>query len=280
MLVENSNQSDFIVTENQLHAVEVIKFTLCQGKLVTGKGAEQLVTVWGDKASEGYKASEIAGYFKISQSDLKRHIQYIEIKDYLKLKIKSLIFTTCIVRHYRAVVELIYILQLKMKKESYSYSKIEDIQYYPSLLMAIAPTCSGKSTFSKKKKFCGYALYDSLKKPNDLNKSWDRATGNYEDFRKSFLRDHPGKACVLDPFYNIRTSDGIYMIVVMPPKEIHLRNYKVRRKITGTFSMKTILKWRKSILQFAIENGLQIFPDFETALTQLSKYDEAKTGQS
>ena len=40
--------------------------------------------------------------------------------------------------------------------------------------------------------------------------------------------------------------------------------------------MKAILSWRNDILQYALENKLNIFPDFETALIQLSRSDEKK----
>ena len=262
------DQKDFIVTEGQLHAIEVKKFICCQGRLVTKEEASQLVTVWGDKVGEGYKASEIAANLQISQRKLKKWIQNQEIKESIKIKIKKLVFTVYLVRFFRDGMELFYILRLFMKKENFAYHNDRDAPVSPEKLMIIAPGCSGKSTFSAKKEYCGYALYD------DMSRTWDRTKGDYEEFRLSFLRNHSGKVCALDPFYRIRLFDNIHIAVVMPPKKNHLRNYKVRRKITGTFSMKQILNWRKEILQFSLENNLQIFPDFETALIQFSKHDK------
>ena len=56
----NFEQKDFIVTEKQLHSIEVAKFLCCQRRPIAREEADQFVTVWGDKVSEGYKASEIA----------------------------------------------------------------------------------------------------------------------------------------------------------------------------------------------------------------------------
>ena len=266
----DADQRDFIVTENQLRSVEVEKFLCCQRLLIAKEEASQLVNVWGDKVSEGYKASEIAKSIGISQGELKKWVQYLDVKEYAAIKTKKLVFTIYIVRFFRALVEYVYILKLMMKDEKFIYSKNEDISCVSKKIIIIAPTCAGKSTFSKKKKFCDYTLYDAL------DKSWDRTTVDYEEYRLSFLRNHPGKVCTVDPFYKIKLFDGILIAVVMPPKKIHLRNYKSRRKITGTFSMKAILSWRNDILQYALENKLNIFPDFETALIQLSRSDEKK----
>ncbi len=257
------DHKDFIVTEDQLHAIEVKKFICRQGRLVTKEEASQLVTVWGDKVGEGYRASEVVANLQISPRKLKKWIQDLETKEYIK--IKKLVFTVYIVRFFRAGIELFYILRLFIRKENFVYHNDGDARGSPEKVMIIAPGCSGKSTFSAKKEYCGYVLYD------DIGRTWDRTKGDYEEFRLSFLKNHSGKVCVLDPFYRISLFDNIHIAVVMPPKKNHLRNYKVRRKITGTFSMKQILNWRKEISQFALENNLQIFPDFETALIQLSQ---------
>jgi hypothetical protein len=273
MVVEshlNFEQKDFIVTEKQLHSIEVAKFLCCQRRLMDKEEASQLANVWGDEVSEGYKASEIAKNIGISQRELKKWIQYLDIKEYITIKTKQLIFTVYIVRFFRALMELAYILKFKIINENFSYSEVQDTssalgKSASEKIMLVDPACAGKSTFSKKKKFYGYTLYDAL------DRVWDRVTEDYEEFRLSFFKNHPGKVCVVDPFYKVKIFADITVSVVMPPKKIHIRNYKVRRKITGTFSMKTILNMRKEILQFAAENNLKIFPDFETALTKLSK---------
>lgn len=134
----------------------------------------------------------------------------------------------------------------------------------PEKLLVTASGCAGKTTFSKKKNFCGYTLSDSLIKQYDRKES-------FEDFQLSFWKNQADKICVCDTLFKFRFIDGVHTVVVMPPKRIHLKNYKVRRKITGTFSMKWILIWRKEILRFAGEHNLEIFPDFETALTLISR---------
>ncbi len=268
MVVEshlNFEQKDFIVTEKQLHSIEVAKFLCCQRRLMDKEEASRLANVWGGEVSEGYKASEIAKNIGISQEELKKWIQYLEIKEFIKIKTKKLIITVYIVRFFRVLKELAYILNLKIKNESFTYSENIDLSHAPNKIIIIAPACAGKSTFSKKKFFCGYTLYDAL------DKIWDRTTEDYEKFRLAFLKNHPGKVCVVDPFYKIRPVDDISVVTVMPPKEIHIRNYRVRKKITGTFSMKTILNHRKRILHFSAEKNLMISPDFETALIQISK---------
>jgi hypothetical protein len=273
MVVEsrlNFEEKDFIVTEKQLHSVEVAKFLCCQRRLIDKEEASRLTNVWGSKVSEGYRASEIARNIGVSQRELRKWIQYLDIKEYITIKTKQLVFTVYIVRFFRALMELVYILKFKIRNENFSYSEVQDKssameESVPEKIILVAPACAGKSTFSKKNKFCGYTLYDAL------DKIWDRVTEDYEDFRLSFFKEHSGKVCAVDPFYKIKVFDGINVSIVMPPKEIHLRNYRVRRKISGTFSMKIILNMRKEILQFAAENNLKIFPDFETALTKLSK---------
>ncbi|MCL0039488.1 hypothetical protein M1M85_00875 [Nitrospinaceae bacterium] len=166
------DQKDFIVTEDQLHAIEVKKFICCQGRLVTKEEASQLVTVWGDKVGEGYKASEIAANLQISQRKLKKWIQNLEIKEYIKIKIKKIVFTVYIVRFFRTGMELFYILRLFMRKENFAYHNDGDARDSPEKLMILAPGCSGKSTFSAKKEYCGYALYD------DMGRTWDRTKGD------------------------------------------------------------------------------------------------------
>jgi hypothetical protein len=267
----NIEQNDFIVTEPQLHAVEVAKFLCCQRQPITGEEANQLSTVWGEKVSEGYRASKIAKNIGTSQRELKGWIQYLEIKEFIKIKTKKLIIAIYIVRFFRALKELAYILNLKIKNESFTYSENINLSHAPNKIIIIAPACAGKSTFSKKKEFCGYTLYDAL------DKIWDRSTEDYENFRLDFLRKHSGKVCAVDPFYKIKLFDDISVITVMPPKKIHIRNYKIRRKISPTFSMKKILKYRKRILKFSTENNLNIFPDFETALVQISEQEKMQS---
>ena len=117
----DADQKDFIVTENQLRSVEIAKFLCCQRRLIAKEEASQLVNVWGDEVSEGYKASEIAKNIGISQGELKKWIQYLDVKEYAAIKTKKLVFTIYIVRFFRALVEYVYILKLMMKDEKFIY---------------------------------------------------------------------------------------------------------------------------------------------------------------
>ena len=267
----NHPDKDFIVTEHQLHAIEVAKFLACQRRPLPKEEASLLLTVWEEKVSEGYRACEIANNLGISRDELKKWTQYLEIKESIKTSTKKLIITVYIVRAFRALMELVYIFNLQMKNESFAYTDNKKLLQVSNKIIIIAPACAGKSTFSKKKEFCGYTLYDAL------DKIWDRSTEDYENFRLDFLRKHSGKVCAVDPFYKIKLFDDISVITVMPPKKIHIRNYKIRRKITPTFSMKKILKYRKRILKFSTENNLNIFPDFETALVQISEQEKMQS---
>ena len=290
MVAENwsDDQEDFFISEHQAHIIDISMLVCCHGTLATKNEVTQLPKVWKNKTSaeilnqhwekkfppydksKGYRASEIAKNLGISLNEFKKWIQRLELKECITIETKKLVFTIYLVRCIRAVFEWVYILRFWLRKENIKYSTKENIPEQPEKLIIIASGCAGKSTFSKKRIFYGYTIYD------DMRKIWDRTT-DFEDFRWPFLRNHAGKVCVLDPlFAPMKFFDDIDVVVVMPPKKIHFRNYKVRRSITGTFSMKLILNWRRKILQLASDNNLQIFSDFETALIQLSKEKIAK----
>ena len=283
----DTDKEDFLITENQIHTLEIERWICCQGKVITHEKASQLANVWKDKdivgildqhwskkynndeGSKGYKASEIAQNLGVSLGELKKWIQRLELREYIILQTKKLVFTVYIVRFYRNIKELVYILLFLARKETFSYARKGEAGEIPKKLVVLASGCSGKTTFSKRKSFCGYTLSDSL-----IKKWRDRTKESLEEFQESFWRTHPGKICVLDNLFQFRFIKGVYAVVVMPSKKNHLRNYRVRRKKTGTFSMMWILKWRKDILQFTREKKLKIFPDFETALIAISKEKE------
>ena len=234
MVVGNwsDDQEDFFISEHQAHVVDISMLVCCHAVMATHDEVSQLSKEWKNKTTagilnqhwekkfanahhdklKGYRASEIAKNLGISLSEFKKWIQRLELKEYIIIETKKLVFTIYVVRFIRAALEWVYILRFWLRKEDISYSIKENIPEQPEKLIIIASGCAGKSTFSKKKVFCGYTIYD------DMRRIWDRSI-DIEDFRWPFLRNHPGKVCVLDAlFVPIRFFDDISVVVVMPPK--------------------------------------------------------------
>ena len=177
-------------------------------------------------------------------------------------------FIVYIVRGIRTGREFLYKLYYRLKVEKIPYvcvNSFDTSRKKTDKIIIIAPPCVGKSTFAKRK------VYKGIKIVDDLHKCWDHKTV-YEEFRLSFLREHAGKICALDPFYNIHLESDIRYIAVLSPKEKVVEFYKSRReKAHYACTLKDILKRRRKILSFAIKNRLPIYPSFEAALDDVVK---------
>ena len=206
------------------------------------------------------------------QDKIKIYNKYISfVKDTNKIEVNSpLSLITKIFRKIvREIDSIIYMIYFMLNKEKIPYG---NLHHFENRLTIITTPCSGKSTFSE---FLNNHLHGSAtispRKYRGINViSEDRL------FLGGTIPQEPW--CIIKNLNIVKNIDALIpkssTLVVLLPKTRLLRNY-LKRKRKGVYEwsiLRNIIKCRRDVLKFAMENNIPIYRSFELALNDMYIY--------